>query len=55
MKKILLASTALAFSAGMASAQVTVGGYGFMGVTSTGGVTAVAHGAALDLHRYRAG
>ncbi len=47
MKKILLASTALAFSAGMASAQVTIGGYGFMGVTSTGGVTTVAHGARL--------
>lgn len=47
MKKILLASTALAFSAGMASAQVAVGGYGFVGVTNTGGATTVGHGARL--------
>ena len=47
MKKILLASTALAFSAGMASAQVAIGGYGFVGITNTGGATTVGHGARL--------
>ena len=47
MKKILLASTALAFSAGMASAQVAVGGYGFMGITNNAAGTTVNHGARL--------
>jgi outer membrane protein OmpU len=47
MKKILLASTALAFSAGMASAQVTVGGYGYMGVINSGGNTDIRYGSRL--------
>jgi outer membrane protein OmpU len=41
MKKILLTTTALTMLAGAAVAQVSVSGDGRMGVTSTGGTTAV--------------
>jgi outer membrane protein OmpU len=48
MKKILLASTALAFSAGMASAQVAISGYGFMGIVNNSGSAASAGWAAAN-------
>ena len=41
MKKLLVATTALTFSAGFAAAEVTVGGFGYVGVVSSGGVTTV--------------
>jgi outer membrane protein OmpU len=36
MKKVLFATTALIATAGVASADVTVGGYGFLGITYNG-------------------
>ena len=41
MKKLLVTTTALTFSAGFAAAEVTVGGFGYVGVVSSGGVTTV--------------
>ena len=48
MKKILIATSALALSAGFAAAEVKVGGYGFVGVTNTGGTTSVTQGVRLE-------
>lgn len=41
MKKLFVATTALTFSAGFAAAEVQLGGFGFVGVMNTGGVTTV--------------
>jgi outer membrane protein OmpU len=49
MKKILLATTALVLSAAVADAQaVRIGGYAYMGVTSTGGTTTFTHAGRLN-------
>ena len=49
MKNVLFATTALIATAGIASADVTVGGYGFMGVTydAATSTTAVSHATRL--------
>jgi outer membrane protein OmpU len=44
MKKVLLTTTALVMLAGAASAELKFGGFAYLGVTSTGGVSAVSHG-----------
>ncbi|NOX73383.1 MAG: porin [Alphaproteobacteria bacterium] len=43
MKKILLTTTALTMLAGAAAAEISLSGSGRIGVTSTGGTTAVTH------------
>ena len=49
MKKVLFATTALIATAGVASAEVTVGGYGYLGINYNGaaGTTTVSHATRL--------
>ena len=47
MKKVLFATTALVLSAGVASADVKMGGFGYAGISSTDGDTAIQHAARL--------